>query len=175
MKIINTKFKDCKKIKGINFIDNRGHFREIFKAKILKKKPIFWCISKSKKNVLRGLHTQTKIQQELLVSVVKGKIFDVIVDLRPKSKSYGKHLVNILSEKNATSLFVPKGFAHGFCSLEQENIVLYGISNYRSKSNELGIIWKDNNLKIKWPVSNPIISNKDKKNITFNKYKTLYL
>jgi len=126
MKKFNSNFKGYKKLKGRNFTDNRGLFREIFKAKNTKKKFIFWCISKSKKNVVRGLHMQTKIKQELFVSVLKGKIFDVIVDLRPRSRSFGKYKINILSEKNANSLYVPKGFAHGFCALEKENIVLYG-------------------------------------------------
>ena len=81
-------------------------------------------MSKSKKNVIRGLHLQNKIKQDLFISVLKGKIFDVIVDLRPNSKTFGKYLTNILSEKNSTSLFVPSGFAHGFCALEKENLVL---------------------------------------------------
>ena len=144
MKILNTKFHGCKILKGINHYDNRGHFREIFKNIFLKrKKLIFWCMSKSKKNVIRGLHLQNKIKQDLFISVLKGKIFDVIVDLRPNSRTFGKYLINILSEKNSTSLFVPSGFAHGFCALEKENLVLYGITNYRSKNNELGILWKD--------------------------------
>ena len=129
MKILNTNFHNLKKIKGKNYYDNRGYFREIFKSKFLKnKKFIFWCISKSKKNVVRGLHIQRKIQQDLFVSVVKGKIFDVVVDLRKNSKKFGKYSSNILSEKNATSLYVPSGFAHGFCSLAKESLVLYGIS-----------------------------------------------
>ena len=70
---------------------------------------------------------------------------------------------------------MPSGFAHGFCSLEKENLVLYGITNYRSKNNELGILWKDKELNIKWPIKRPIISKKDKKNLTLKKYKNLYL
>ena len=132
-------------------------------------------MSKSKKNVLRGFHLQKKFQQGKFVSVVKGKIFDVVLDLRKKSKTYGKHFSIILSEKNSTSLFIPAGFAHGYCCLENENIVLYGLTNYRSKKNELGILWNDKTLKIKWPTKKPIISSKDKNNITFEKYKNLYL
>lgn len=173
MKISKTNFRGLIKIKGVNFYDSRGLFREIFKKNLIKKKFIFWCISKSKKRVLRGLHIQRKIQQDIIVSVVKGKIFDVVVDLRKNSKTYGKHCVNILSEKNSTSLFIPAGFAHGFCSLEKENIILYGITNYRSKKNEVGILWNDRRLKIKWPIKNPLLSKKDRKNITFNKFKNL--
>ena len=124
---------------------------------------------------IRSDTLQNKIKQDLFISVLKGKIFDVIVDLRPNSKTFGKYLTNILSEKNSTSLFVPSGFAHGFCALEKENLVLYGITNYRSKNNELGILWKDKELNIKWPIKRPIISKKDKKNLTLKKYKNLYL
>ena len=171
MKIINTNFHGLKKIKGINYHDKRGYLREIFKNSFFKnEKFIFWCISRSKKNVIRGLHLQTKFKQGKFVSVIKGKIFDVVLDLRKKSKTYGKHYSITLSDKNSTSLFIPAGFAHGYCCIENENIVFYGCTNYRSKKNELGIIWNDKTLKIKWPISKPILSKKDKNNITFNKF-----
>ena len=176
MKVHNTNFSGLKIIKGKNYYDNRGYFREVFKNGIFKNKNfIFWCVSKSKKNIIRGLHLQRKIKQDLFVSVIKGKIFDVVVDLRKNTKKYGKYSSNILSEKNATSLFIPSGFAHGFCSLSNESIVLYGISNYRSSVNEIGILWNDKNLKIKWPIKKPQISKKDKNNITFKEYNNLYL
>ena len=176
MKIFNTKFSGLKIIKGINHHDKRGYFRETFKNSFFKNKNfIFWCMSKSKKNVLRGMHLQKKNQQEKFVSVVKGKIFDVVLDLRKKSKTYRKHFSIILSEKNSTSLFIPTGFAHGFCGLENDNLVFYGCTNYRSKKNEVGILWNDKTLKIKWHTKKPIISRKDKNNITFEKYKNLYL
>ena len=174
MKIIHTKFHDLKIIKGVNHYDKRGFFREIFKNNFFKKKNfIFWCMSKSKKNVIRGLHIQKKIQQDIIVSVIKGKIFDVVVDLRKNSKTYGKSYTNTLSDKNSTSLFIPAGFAHGFCALENENLILYGLTNYRSKKNEIGILWNDKNLKIKWPTKKPLISKKDKSNITFKEYNKL--
>mgnify|MGYP001210678753 CR=1 FL=1 len=176
MKILNTKFYGLKIIRGINHYDKRGYFREIFKNNFFKnKKFVFGCISKSKKNVLRGFHIQKKFQQDKIVSVIQGKIFDVAVDLRKKSKTFGKYYWIILSEKNSTSLFIPAGFAHGFCALENENLVLYGLTNYRSKNNEIGILWNDDSLKIKWPIKKPIISSNDKKNITFKEYKYLYL
>ena len=150
MKILNTRFNGLKLIKGKNNYDKRGYFREIFKKKLFQNKNfIFWCISKSKKNVIRGMHIQKKVKQDIIVSVLKGKIFDVVVDLRNSSNTYGKSSYNILSDKNSTSLFIPSGFAHGFCALENENIILYGITNYRSKKNETGILWNDNELKIK--------------------------
>ena len=172
MKILNTKFNGLKILKDTNYYDPRGYFREILKKNYFsKKKFIFWCMSKSKRNVLRGLHLQTKFPQDKLVSVIKGKIFDVVVDLRKKSKTYGKKYTITLSENNSKSLFVPAGFAHGFCSLDNENIVLYGCTNFRSKKNEIGILWNDKLLGIKWPIRKPIISKKDKKNISFKLFK----
>ena len=171
MKIINTKFEGLKIIKGINHYDRRGYFRETFKNNLFKnKKFIFWCMSKSKKNVLRGLHLQTKMQQDKFVSVIKGKIFDIVIDLRKNSKTYKKKYSIILSDKNSTSLFIPAGFAHGFFCLENENLVFYGCTNYRFKKHEIGILWNDKVLNIKWPVKKPIISYKDKKNITFKEF-----
>ena len=145
------------------------------KKSIKNKKFIFWSVSKSKKNVIRGLHLQRKIQQDLFVSVIKGKIYDVVVDLRKNSKTFGQYIHNTLSDKNSTSLLIPAGFAHGFCSLNSENLVLYGITNYRSKKNEIGILWNDKELKIKWPITKPLVSKKDKNNITFKKFNNLYL
>ena len=175
MKIVNTKFQGLKIIKGINYYDNRGYFRETFKNSFFQnKKFIFWCMSKSKKNVIRGLHLQKEFRQDKFVSVVKGKIFDVVVDLRKKAKTYGKKYSIILSETNSTSLFIPAGFAHGFCTMAKENLVFYGCTNYRSKNDEIGILWKDSELKIKWPIKNPIISQKDRKLRTFYDFKKFY-
>ena len=134
----------------------------------------FGLCHNQKKNVLRALHIQKKFQQDKFVTVIKGKIFDVALDLRKRSKTYGKYYSIILSDKNSTSLFVPAGFAHGFCGLGKENLILYGFTNYRSKKNEVGILWNDDVLKIKWPIKKPMISLKDKKNITFEKFENLY-
>ena len=171
MKITETKFKGLKVFSGTTFNDKRGFFREIYKEKIFNSyKPIFWCISKSKKNVLRGLHLQKKKSQAKFVSVLKGKILDVVVDLRTNSKTFGKHFKIELSEKNSKSLMIPKGFAHGFLGLGKENFVLYTNDNYRSKKDEIGILWNDKRLNINWGIKNIIISEKDKKNITFKNY-----
>ena len=146
-------------------------FKEIFKKnKIKSHDPIFWCMSKSKKNVLRGLHLQTQDSQEKFVSVIKGRILDVVVDLRKNSKTFGKHFKIILSEKNAKSLLIPGGFAHGFVGLQNENIILYSNNNYRSKKSETGIMWNDKKLKIKWPKKKFIISRKDNNNLSFDEY-----
>ena len=167
MKIYKTKFKDLLIYKSKNFYDSRGYLREVSIEKHLKKKLIFTLISKSKKNVLRGLHMQTKKMQGKYVSVLKGKILDVSVDMRKNSKTYGKYFKIILSEKNATSIFIPPGFSHGFLTLGNENIVLYSCTNYRNKNSETVLKWNDKNLKIKWPIKNPILSKKDKKGLSF--------
>ena len=167
MKIIKTKFKDLLIIKNKRFLDSRGFFREILIEKLLKKKFPFNVISVSKKNVIRGIHFQAKNTQGKFISVIKGKIFDVAVDLRKNSKTYGKHYKIILSEKNCTSIFIPEGFGHGFAGLENENIVIYSCTKYRDKNNEKGIAWNDKDLNIKWPVKNPIISSKDKQSSRF--------
>ena len=171
MNFIKTKFKDLIVFKGKRFLDSRGYFREILKEKVLpKKKMIFWCLSKSKKNVLRGLHLQKKNQQEKFVSVIKGKILDVVVDLRKNSKTFGKNYKIILSEQNCKSIFIPKGFAHGFLGIDKENIIVYGNSNYRSKNNEIGLMWNDKNLAINWPKKKFTISKKDRNNLSFKEF-----
>ena len=175
MKIKSTKFAGLKVIQSKSFKDSRGLFRENYKKKFFRSKNfIFGCVSKSKKNVIRGLHLQTKFSQEKYVSVLKGTIIDVVVDLRKKSKTYGKHYKTILSDENAKSIFIPAGFAHGFLALKKENIIYYTCTNYRSAKHEVGILWNDKDLKIKWPIKNPVISKKDKKNIKFTEFKKLY-
>ena len=171
MKIIKTKLKDSFILKGKIFYDKRGFLREAYKKKLIKKNLIFSIISKSKKNVLRGLHMQKINPQDKYILVLKGKILDVIVDARKNSKTYGKHYKVILSEKNGKSFFIPKGFLHGFLGLEKENIVLYGCTNYRHKKSEITVNWDDADLKIKWPIKKPILSKKDKKGIKFSEFK----
>ena len=170
MRILKTKFKGLFILKSKVYFDDRGFFRETFKKKLLSKNLIFGCSSKSKKNVLRGLHLQTKNAQGKFISVVKGEIFDVAVDLRKNSSTFGKYFTINLSEKNGKSIFIPAGFAHGFVGLKKENIVYYFCTKYRSASYENGINWNDRDLKIKWPIKKPIISKKDKKNISFKDY-----
>ncbi len=171
MKIIKTKFKGLIIFKKKYFNDNRGYFLELYKKKIIKKNFPFTCISYSKKNVIRGLHLQMKNTQAKYISVLKGKVLDVAVDLRKNSKTFAKVFKIILSEKNSKSVYLPEGFAHGFCGLGKENYLLYSCSNYRNKNSELGIIWNDKDLKIKWLVKKPIISKKDKNNITLRKFR----
>jgi len=175
MKILKTNFKGLEIFDSKNIYDYRGYFRELFLKKKTRNNLIFTIVSKSKKNVLRGLHMQSKKQQGKYVSVVKGKILDVCVDCRKKSKTFGKNYRIILSEKNARSIYIPPGFIHGFLGLEKENIVVYGCTNYRDKNSEIGVLWNDADLKIKWPIKKPIISVKDKNNISFKEFQKLKL
>ena len=168
--VTKTLFKDLVIIENNAYKDKRGYFKELLKEKDLKKRFPFTVMSFSKKNVIRGLHLQTKKAQGKFVSVIKGKIFDVAVDLRKKSKTFGKYYKIILSEKNNKSIFIPPGFAHGFCTLEKENYIIYSCTNYRNKNSEKGIRYNDKFLKIKWPVKKPILSSKDKKNLTLKEY-----
>ena len=170
MIIKKTKITGVKIFKSEKYLDKRGYFSEVFKKKFLKENFIFGCLSNSKKNVLRGLHLQKKFQQAKFITVLKGSIFDVVVDLRKRSKTYGKYFSIILSENNSTSLLVPKGCAHGFLTLGQENLVFYVCSEYWKKKHEISINWSDKKLKINWPSKNPILSDKDKKGITFNEF-----
>ena len=167
MKILKTKFKDLLVFKSKNFYDNRGYFRELALEKKIKKRLVFTVVSRSKKNVLRGLHMQQKKQQGKYISCIKGKILDVVVDCRMKSKTFGKHYKILLSEKNCTSIFIPPGFIHGFLGLDKENIVIYSCTNYRDKNSEIGIEWNDKDLKIDWNIKSPILSKKDKRNLKF--------
>jgi dTDP-4-dehydrorhamnose 3,5-epimerase len=170
MNIKKTKFKDLLIYEKIYFSDKRGYFLELFKDNNFKKKFPFTCFSYSKKNVLRGLHIQTKNTQGKFMSVLKGRVLDVALDLRAKSKTFGKHFMIELSEKNSKSIYIPEGFAHGFHCLDKENYVVYSCTNYRHARSEVGIVWNDKDLKIKWPNTKPIISNKDKNSLTFNEY-----
>ena len=167
MKIISTRFKDLIIIKKETHCDSRGYFRELFLEKNFKKKFPFDVMSLSKKNVLRGLHLQTKKPQGKLITVIKGSLFDVALDCRKKSKTFGKYFSIKLSEIDNTSLYIPEGFAHGFCSLENNTILHYKCTNYRDSNSETGILWNDPKLKIKWPIKNPSISVKDKSNLSF--------
>ena len=116
-----------------------------------------------------------KKSQSKFLSVIKGKILDVAVDLRKNSKTFGKHYKIILSEKNCRSLFLPAGYAHGFLGLEKENIVLYSCNNYRDKKSEVSILWNDKELNINWGIKKPIISNKDKNALSFKMFKNKFI
>ena len=170
MKLIKTNIKDLLLIKTTIFKDNRGFFKEVEKQNVLKKKFIFDCFSFSKKNTLRGLHLQKNKPQAKIITVAQGKIMDVVVDLRKKSKTYGKHFSIKISQDSDFSLYIPEGFAHGFMCLSKFCVVYYKCTNYREKNSEITIKWNDENLKIKWPTAKPILSKKDSEGISFSDF-----
>ena len=128
-------------------------------------------MSYSKKNVIRGLHLQTQNSQGKFVTVIKGRVFDIAVDLRKNSKTYGKYFSCILSEKNSNSIYIPPGFAHGFQALDKENYIIYNCTKYRNSKSEIAIKYDDENLNIKWPLKRQIVSKKDKDAISFLEFK----
>lgn len=162
------------------FFDERGFFFESWNERsfinTLKENTKFFDLnssitfvqdnqSLSKKNILRGLHYQIKpFDQGKLVSCIKGEIFDVIVDLRKESKTFGKWAGIYLSEKNFNQIWIPSGFAHGFYSLKDQTRVLYKTTNFWNKDSERTILWNDPNINICWPTNglSPSVSNKDK-------------
>ena len=170
MIIKKTTFKDLFIVKQRNNKDKRGNLRETFNNKILKKNFVFNYCTTSKKNVLRGFHFQSKNKQSKFVNVLKGKILDVVIDLRRSSKTFGKSFKIVLSKENALGLFIPKGFAHAYLSLEKENIIYYQLDNYYYPKFESGIIYDDPTVKIKWPKRKFKVSKKDKKLLTFKKF-----
>ncbi len=175
MKVIDTKFKGLKIIQQIKHSDNRGNLRETFLKKIVKwDELVFDYATTSKKNVLRGFHFQSRFLQAKYVSVLKGKILDCVIDLRKKSKTFGKSYKIILSDKNSKALYIPEGFAHAYYSYSKTNIIYYKLSNYYHPEFENGIIWNDKFLKIKWPSERPHISKKDKRLKTFLNFKETY-
>ena len=173
MKVIKNKFHNLLIIKGELHEDNRGYLREIYLEKLIKKKFKFQIVNKSSKNILRGLHIQSKNSQAKFITVIKGRIFDVAVDLRKKSKTYRKVYTSILSEKNSKSIFIPAGFAHGFLSLDKENFIVYSCSHYRNEKSELTINYNDKDLKIRWPKKNFILSKKDKIGISISEFEKI--
>ena len=159
---IKTKFKDLFLFKNIKYKDSRGYFKEILKEKLIKKKFPFLVMSFSKKNVLRGLHFQSKNSQAKIITVTYGKIMDVAVDLRKNSSTFGKYFSIIISHKDNFSFYIPKNFAHGFLCLSKSCTVNYKCSDYRNPKYEKTLSWNDQNIGIKWPINKPILSKKDK-------------
>ena len=170
MKLTKTNFKDLIIIKNKSYKDKRGYFKELLRENEIRKKFSFLVMSYSKKNVIRGLHLQQRKSQGKFVTVIKGKIYDVVIDLRKRSKTFGKKYSIILSDKNCKSIYVPEGFAHGFCALDKDNYVVYSCTNYRDKQSEIGIKFDDKKLNINWPTKTPILSKKDRENPSLIKF-----
>ena len=162
MHIEKTKLKDLVIIKSEVHKDNRGFFKEISKKKVLKKNLIFDCLSRSKKNTVRGLHFQKTNPQGKLITVVEGEIIDIAVDLRKNSKTFGQHVAIRIKYDSDFSIYIPEGFAHGFVCLSKTCTLYYRCTNYRHKQSESTLRWNDPELRINWFVKKPILSKKDK-------------
>ena len=163
MKLIYPKIKGLKIIKSKVFKDKRGFLRETYQKRIVSKKDFpFDVMSSSKKNVLRGLHFQSKNSQAKIITVTNGKIMDVAVDLRNHSPTFGKYFSIIMSFNDDFSFYIPKNFAHGFLCLSNNCTINYKCSDYRNPKYERTLSWNDPKVNIKWPLKNPILSKKDK-------------
>ena len=167
--IIEQKIPEILLIKPQVYGDIRGFFMESFNSRELKKYGVDKAFvqdnhSRSGANVVRGLHFQQQNPQGKLVRVTRGAVFDVAVDVRPGSSTYGAYVSNILSEENFYQMYVPPGFAHGFCTLSEIVDFQYKVTDYWDSSDETGILWSDKNLDIDWPINidDAVVSEKDK-------------
>ncbi len=167
MKVVKTKLKDCVVIEPKVFGDERGFFLETFQlSRYAEEAGITLPFvqdnhSRSSKGVLRGLHFQKKKPQGKLVRVVKGEVYDIAVDIRPDSNTFGQWEGIILTEENKKQLWVPPGFAHGFVVLSDVADFEYKCTDYYDPSDEGSILWNDPDLNIDWPIPDPILSEKD--------------
>ncbi|MGI2830725.1 dTDP-4-dehydrorhamnose 3,5-epimerase [Vibrio alginolyticus] len=182
MKVIETKIPDVKIIEPTVFGDERGFFMETWNQKkfeeLVTGKPTQFVQdnhSKSKKGILRGLHYQTENTQGKLVRVVSGEVFDVAVDIRRGSPTFGLWVGEYLSAENKRQLWVPEGFAHGFYVTSEEAEFVYKCTDYYNPKAEISIKWDDSNIGIKWPLNEqPITSPKDSDGMSLSKATKLY-
>lgn len=175
MRVIDTTIPDVKIIEPTVFGDERGFFMETWSQKkfetLVTKKPISFVQdnhSKSKQGILRGLHYQTENTQGKLVRVTSGEVFDVAVDMRNYSSTFGQWVGVLLSEENRRQLWVPEGFAHGFYVTSNEAEFVYKCSDYYNPQAEVSIIWNDDFLNINWPIKGDLhLSAKDSNGLYF--------
>jgi dTDP-4-dehydrorhamnose 3,5-epimerase len=176
MKIINTHIDDVKIIQPQVFGDERGFFMETYRANIMDEltggKPFVQDNhSKSTQGILRGLHYQIKNTQGKLVRIVKGTVFDVAVDMRENSPTFGQWVGEVLSEENKKQLWVPEGFAHGFYVMSEEAEFVYKCTDYYAPEHEHSLIWNDPSVGIDWPLvegKQPSLSIKDEQGVLFS-------
>ncbi|MGG3507627.1 dTDP-4-dehydrorhamnose 3,5-epimerase [Paenibacillus lautus] len=168
MKVTPLKLLGASLIEPTVHTDNRGFFMESYNQNLFDKNQLDYYFIQDNQSlskdagVVRGLHYQLNPKaQTKLIRVLSGAIYDVIVDVRKNSQTYGQWMGVILSEHNHRQLLVPKGFAHGFCTLVPDTEVLYKVDDYYSPEHDRGILWNDPELAIDWPISNPILSEKD--------------
>jgi len=175
----NTEIEDVYIIQPKQYSDNRGYFQETYHYENFKEAGLDMIFvqdneSKSVKGVLRGLHFQTSCSQGKLVRVLQGEVFDVAVDLRKGSKTFGKWTGVNLSAQNRKMFYIPEGFAHGFLVLSDEATFTYKCTNTYKPEYDSGILWNDENININWPLDNiteVILSDKDKRQQTFEEYR----
>lgn len=175
MKVINTTIPDVKIIEPQVFGDDRGFFMETWSQQkfdeLVAGKPTQFVQdnhSKSKKGILRGLHYQTEQTQGKLVRVISGEVFDVAVDMRKSSPTFGQWVGVYLSAENKRQLWVPEGFAHGFYVTSDEAEFVYKCTNYYHPQSEVSVLWNDETLAIEWPLDEaPALSAKDESGIAF--------
>ena len=181
MKVIDTTIPDVKIIEPAVFGDERGFFMETWQQKkfdelVTGKSTLFVQDnhSKSKKGILRGLHYQTKNTQGKLVRVVSGEVYDVAVDIRKGSETFGQWVGVYLSAENKRQLWIPEGFAHGFYVTSEEAEFVYKCTDYYNPAFERTLLWDDKVLSIEWPLEGaPTLSSKDKEGETFSDLKAL--
>jgi len=157
--------------------DERGFFMRTYDVDLFRKYGVNqdWVQENhsrsEQKGIIRGLHFQfPPFSETKLIRCINGAVVDVFVDLRKGSKTFGKWDSIELNEENKKMVLIPRGFAHGFCTLTEVSEVIYKVDNLYSREHEGGLIWNDPDLKISWPVEHPILSEKDQKNITFKKF-----
>src|SRR3954454_2159482 len=172
MQIIATAIPEVKEIKPVRRLDPRGFFSEIFREELLRQNGIDVPFVQENhslstdRGVVRGLHFQSPPEgQAKLVRVSAGSILDVAVDIRQGSPTYGRHVAIVLSAAEGNQLFVPEGFAHGFCTLEPNSEVIYKVNRYYSPEHDRGMRWNDPALGIAWPVgeADAVLSDKDRR------------
>ena len=177
---IDTPIKGVYVIEVKKYGDNRGYFMETYKKEDFEKAGLVFDFvqdnqSKSKKGVLRGLHYQKKFPQTKLVRVIEGEVYDVAVDLRKDSPTFGKYFGVVLSAEKGNQFLIPKGFAHGFYVLSETATFVYKVDEFYHPEDEGGFMWNDPEVGVKWPLDGePLLSEKDKVQLSFEDSKGLF-
>jgi dTDP-4-dehydrorhamnose 3,5-epimerase len=177
VKVVRERLSGVLTVELQSFVDERGFFVERYNERHFRDSglPATFCQdnhSRSAPGVIRGLHFQTEPPQGKLVGVIRGRIWDVVVDIRPGSATFGAHLATELNDTDGRLLWIPAGFAHGFCVLgDQPADVLYKVDQPYNSKTEGGVLWNDPDLAIAWPMASPIVSDRDRRLQTFAQYR----
>ncbi len=173
MEFIPTAIEGVIRIRPTVFEDARGSFREQYRSDLFEMHGLHAHflqdnVSTSSRGVLRGLHYQIVNPQIKLVTVLRGSVVDVAVDVRKGSPTFGKHVSVLLSDRNKEMLYIPAGFAHGFQAIEDDTVFHYKCSDYYNRDGERSLVWNDPQIGIKWPIDSPLLSAKDLQNPALN-------